>query len=237
MTIKNILWLDDKIENYKPFIEGLAKFGMLVSEANSVDIAIDLAKNRKFDLFLVDLRMPDRSGFDALTELRKIAPDTSTCILSSYLHLDEYQKKLSSLGRTGHKVAVLDKDLPDPSGPAFASFAKNILNFIESPPKYTPKQFEDKLINADINPFDVPFHKYLNYPNRIKKYLREKAEEKAKQTLISEFQSGKVWVLLCGNSDEPVLTADKETQIPDSDTIIRKSMELDRAPVRDCESI
>jgi signal transduction histidine kinase/ActR/RegA family two-component response regulator len=52
----------------------LLKWGAGITEACNGRVAIELCRNRAFDLVLLDLEMPEADGFTALTEIRKQHP-------------------------------------------------------------------------------------------------------------------------------------------------------------------
>ncbi|MEL6778548.1 MAG: response regulator, partial [Cyanobacteria bacterium J06597_16] len=198
-----------------------------VVTADTVSKGVEEAEKDNFSLFLIDLRMPKESGFDALRKLKSVAPKTPMCILSSYLHLEDYQNRLK---RLGVKVGVLDKDIPNPDHEAFKIFVDKLKDFINEPPKYTPKQFEKHVFDKELNPFDLSFKGYLNLPNRIKRYMRKKAREIAHEVIEKEFSRGKIWVLVCGSSQDIILSADSDSDIPSAESIMQAALDLDCAP-------
>jgi len=98
MKQPTILWIDDKIANYQPFVDGLNESGLNVIAYDSYEKGIDyLNQNFEVSLFLIDLRMPDKSGFEVISIFSKMSPQTPICVLSSYLHLNEYVKKINNI--------------------------------------------------------------------------------------------------------------------------------------------
>ena len=69
-----ILWIDDEIELLKPHILFLAEKGYDVETANSGNEAIDIIRNKPFDIIFLDENMPGLSGLETLTLLKNIAP-------------------------------------------------------------------------------------------------------------------------------------------------------------------
>jgi DNA-binding response OmpR family regulator len=63
-----------------------------VQTADTIEVAIEFAKNSKFDLFILDRRFPDGTGVELCRELRKISPDTPIIFYSGdayEFHRDE----------------------------------------------------------------------------------------------------------------------------------------------------
>lgn len=228
MASERLLWIDDKIDDYSTFVEGLAAHDLVVVTASSVADGVALARqHRDFDLFLVDLKMPEQTGFDAILSLARSFPSTPICVLSSYLHLDDYQRRLSRMRRS---IGVLAKEMPDPSSPAFGAFADKLREFILNPPRWSPRDFEKRTLEGAIDPFDVRFSEYLNLPDRIKDALRRSVQQRAADALGSAFDAGSVWVLICGDPRAPAMTASSEADIPSPQDVITKAVELDAAP-------
>lgn len=70
--MKSILHVDDELDALKVVKVILEKEGYKVTSANSGKDALKLAGEEKFDLFILDIMMPDMTGwelFQAITEL------------------------------------------------------------------------------------------------------------------------------------------------------------------------
>lgn len=75
----------------------------VVAEASNADEAVVRALQTLPDIVLLDLSMPGRSGFEALTELRRIQPDMAVVIMS--MHDDAVQVREALLrGANGFVV-------------------------------------------------------------------------------------------------------------------------------------
>ena len=74
MTNGLLLWVDDEIEQLKGHIMFLEKKGYeIVTVSNGTD-ALDLCRQRNFDLVLLDEQMPGISGLETLRKLKEINP-------------------------------------------------------------------------------------------------------------------------------------------------------------------
>ena len=74
MTNGLLLWVDDEIEQLRAHIMFLEKKGYeIVTVSNGTD-AIEMCRQRKFDLVLLDEQMPGISGLETLRELKEINP-------------------------------------------------------------------------------------------------------------------------------------------------------------------
>ncbi len=74
----DILLVDDNKMNQKVLSLMLKKMGYIVSVASNGLEAIDIYKQKKFDLVLMDQQMPVMGGMDAAVEIRKIEKEMKT---------------------------------------------------------------------------------------------------------------------------------------------------------------
>lgn len=81
--MKKILIVDDEIEILKPLEEMLIEEGFSVRSVDNPLKALDLIRQYHFDLSIFDIKMPEMSGLDLISEARKIAPSLPVIFLSS----------------------------------------------------------------------------------------------------------------------------------------------------------
>lgn len=74
MNKARILWVDDEVEFLQPHILFLQERGYEVSTALNADDALDLIRQRSFDLVLLDEMMPGKDGLATLGEIKKLNP-------------------------------------------------------------------------------------------------------------------------------------------------------------------
>ncbi|MEW6469759.1 MAG: bifunctional response regulator/alkaline phosphatase family protein [Bacteroidota bacterium] len=70
----NILWADDEIDLLKPHILFLQEKGYEVQTANSGDVALDLIRQKNFDVVFLDENMPGLSGLETLNRMKNEQP-------------------------------------------------------------------------------------------------------------------------------------------------------------------
>jgi CheY-like chemotaxis protein len=68
----NILVVDDKDSLRNMLIETLVEEGYRVDAAEDGTKALDLVRNKSYDLVLTDLKMPDVDGLSVLSEIKDI---------------------------------------------------------------------------------------------------------------------------------------------------------------------
>lgn len=74
ISYKRILWVDDEIDSLQSHILFLESKGFKISTAMSGDDAIEMVKNEKFDMILLDEMMPGKDGLTTLEEIKDINP-------------------------------------------------------------------------------------------------------------------------------------------------------------------
>jgi two-component system invasion response regulator UvrY len=74
---------------------------MRIGEAATADAAIQLSRETRWDLVILDLSLPDRSGLQLLSELKRERPDLPVIVLSIHAE-DEYAVRALRNGASGY---------------------------------------------------------------------------------------------------------------------------------------
>lgn len=83
-------------------------FEVIGEATNGYDLLDFLSRHPETDLVILDLRMPDMSGFEALEEIRKSSTRARTVIMS--MHDDPaYVRRALSLGAAGYLLKSTDR--------------------------------------------------------------------------------------------------------------------------------
>ncbi len=116
-----ILLVEDEAVLRKVIARNLSAQGNIVEEAASAAEAVTKAVESQIDLLLLDINLPDRSGWDVLRELRQLGIVVPTIIVSavrvSRARLDEFRPMaylpkpfpLESLLRIAEEVRVRNR--------------------------------------------------------------------------------------------------------------------------------
>jgi DNA-binding NarL/FixJ family response regulator len=75
--------------------------GVLCGEASDVNQALAQVQREKWDLVILDITMPGRSGLDALGELKRLQPKLPVLVLSMHPE-DQYGKRVLRAGASGY---------------------------------------------------------------------------------------------------------------------------------------
>ena len=82
MTNGQLLWVDDEMELLKAHMLFLEKKGYEVTTVSNGTDAIDLCRERSFDLVLLDEQMPGLSGLETLQRIKEISPATPVVMVT-----------------------------------------------------------------------------------------------------------------------------------------------------------
>ena len=82
MDKTTILWADDEIDLLKPHNMFLEQKGYEVITANSGSDAIDLVRDRHFDIVFLDEQMPGISGIEALEVIKREFPNLPVVMIT-----------------------------------------------------------------------------------------------------------------------------------------------------------
>jgi DNA-binding NtrC family response regulator len=83
-ALKKILLVDDEERLLNSMAQRLALLGIEATKVSSGTDAIEIVKKTKFDLAIVDLKMPDMDGLMTITKLKEISPELKTVLLTGY---------------------------------------------------------------------------------------------------------------------------------------------------------
>jgi DNA-binding NtrC family response regulator len=83
-TNLKILLVDDEEKFLNSIAERLRLLGFDPLKASNGRQALELAKNNRIDLAIVDLKMPDMDGIVTITKLKEIYPDLRSVLLTGH---------------------------------------------------------------------------------------------------------------------------------------------------------
>jgi DNA-binding response OmpR family regulator len=102
---RNVLIVEDEAALRRVIARNLTSRGHVVREAESAKDALTALAEERPDLMLLDINLPDRSGWDVLRQLRQLGLEVPTIIVSavriSPARLEEF-----------HPLAYLPKPFP-----------------------------------------------------------------------------------------------------------------------------
>lgn len=101
---------------------GDAHYGVMT--AGGVTEALQLAKELRFDLFILDIRLTDGTGVELCQKLKEIQPDVPVLYYSAYAGESEQQNALSVCGDAYLRKPVCIADLEDAVAGLLAKYNK-----------------------------------------------------------------------------------------------------------------
>jgi two-component system, NarL family, invasion response regulator UvrY len=102
-TLRRVLLADDHPVIRRGVREILAEAypGVQIGEATTAAEAIDQTTRHPWDLVLLDISMPGRSGLDALKDIRRLCPRLPVLVLSVHAE-DQYALRVLKAGAAGY---------------------------------------------------------------------------------------------------------------------------------------
>lgn len=119
---KRILIVEDYEVIRNSFFLILEDMGYMVETAETGEKAIAMAKEKKYDLIFLDLKMPGLNGVETLRELRKIDKDVPVYIITAFY--DEFYDELRRAHKEGIDFELMKKPI---RGEQLATVVKGIL--------------------------------------------------------------------------------------------------------------
>ncbi|MDD5426343.1 MAG: sigma-54 dependent transcriptional regulator [candidate division Zixibacteria bacterium] len=80
----NILVVDDKDSMRNMLVETLMEEGYRVDAAEDGRKALDLVRNKSYDLILTDLKMPNLDGLEVLSEIKNLDSESTVIVMTAY---------------------------------------------------------------------------------------------------------------------------------------------------------
>ena len=88
-----ILVVDDEADIRVILARGLEAEGFIVESSDSPKEVLNTFKPDTYDLALLDIRMPEMSGFELFREIRKLDPKVRVCFITAFeIYFDEFKK-------------------------------------------------------------------------------------------------------------------------------------------------
>jgi len=84
MTKGSILIVDDEAEIRESLETLLSSEGFQVESVESAEAGLRRLERKNYDLALLDLALPDRSGLEALPEMRRMDPNLAVLVITAY---------------------------------------------------------------------------------------------------------------------------------------------------------
>lgn len=82
MELIQVLWVDDEITRLQPHIHFLEEKGYAVHPCTNGPDALDLVKEKPFDIVLLDENMPGMDGLAVLSEIKQIYPNLAVIMIT-----------------------------------------------------------------------------------------------------------------------------------------------------------
>jgi len=90
MKVENfkVLLVDDELEFLETLVKRLTKRGLNITMASSGEEALAVIREKKFDVSVLDVRMPGMDGIETLRAMKKIAPLMEVIMLTGHASVE-----------------------------------------------------------------------------------------------------------------------------------------------------
>lgn len=109
--MSKVLIIEDEIGTAKPVQAALALESIEADIATNGKEGLTMFSKGEYDLILLDLKMPEMSGEEVLTAIRKEDPFVDIIIYTNYTEFEDI-KKLTNIGIDGYINKGANADLP-----------------------------------------------------------------------------------------------------------------------------
>src|SRR2546427_7064999 len=107
----HVLHVDDDPDIRLLISASLREFGYVVATAGTTAEALELVQEFKFDLCILDVRLPDGSGIELCQKIHELQPSIPVLYYSAYASDEEQQAALSVCGDAYLKKPVSATEL------------------------------------------------------------------------------------------------------------------------------
>ncbi len=83
-ALPTLLIVEDDADARKMLVKAMSKEGWRVEEAENGDAALVKFKQKKFDIVVLDIRMPGKDGLTTLAEMRDLSKDFEAIVVTGY---------------------------------------------------------------------------------------------------------------------------------------------------------
>lgn len=104
-----VLIVDDEVEFAEALAKVLRRRGLAVKEVHTSQEAIQILSVERFEVALLDVKMPDKDGLSLFKEIKRISPRTSVILMTGHISPEEERS-----GRAVGAFAYLLKPHPIP---------------------------------------------------------------------------------------------------------------------------
>ena len=90
--MRRIMVVDDDKDITNPLKVGLESYGLTVDAYNDPKEALAKFRAGKYELAVIDIRMPEMNGFDLFREIKKVDSKAKVCFLTAFdMYVGEFK--------------------------------------------------------------------------------------------------------------------------------------------------
>lgn len=108
--MKKVLYIEDNIDTAATVKTILDSAGFETETAYSGGEALEIVKKKRFDLIIIDIMLPDMSGWETLKKLKERKVKSKFVFLGAILVPEEKMKSLREMGVLDYITKPFEKD-------------------------------------------------------------------------------------------------------------------------------
>jgi CheY-like chemotaxis protein len=240
MTVPtNMLWVDDQIGRYQPWIDKFKEFGTSVDSTDSLTDGIRKLDQNRYDVVLLDWKMGHDSCMHALPSISAKSKGANLYVCSSFFYTHELIDQVRQQQKeTNIRFGSVDKtNLPftddDDATKQFlvdlnaSDNLKEAIDTVELNPALG--QREDLVEKHEAIPFPS-WDEYSDLNARRKIAALREAASITKDVRSRLQKAGFRYLLFCGSWSEPLIMLKTLQNVPSQDEIVEKARANGYAP-------
>ncbi len=106
-----VLLADDEEELIAALVERLALRGITADGVSTCEAALACLKEKRYDVAVLDVKLPRMSGFELKKQMERIAPDMKFIFITGHGSYASYQEGTSQAGRPYYLLKPVDIEL------------------------------------------------------------------------------------------------------------------------------
>lgn len=231
--MKSMLWVDDNIEQFRPFVKKFKEHGFHVSTASSSANGFTELRSHQYDIVFWDFMMGHEPCVHILDSIVTTAGSARVFIVSSFLYLHEVIEPLTTqISKSSLQIATIDKTtLPfTDDDNAIQDFLSDLMSdqyfTLPSKAEDIDRRVQEAMRGSEV----MTWSSYLELDLSGKMAALDKVAEITKDIRQQLEQEGYVYMLFCGNYSEPLQKRKSLDEIPSENQIVDIARSIGYAP-------
>lgn len=219
----SLLWIDDQIERYIPYVNAFESHGLRVDSAGTLEDGLQLAGSNIYDFVFVDAMLGHVSCLNLLPSLLRLTEKAKLFVCSGFLYLDSILEQARALkGSVQNFVAVIDKtSLPFSNDDgAVEAFLEKLYLFNREDAIYLDRPADEIVKKVESTQSLPTWDEYIALTAQQRLDLADYVVEMTVDIREALRNRGVAYALFCGTLDRPLLELSAGEPVPDEQELI-----------------